>query len=421
MNFPLYIARRISLGSQGHRSSPAVKVAVAAVALSVAVMLASVAIVLGFKREIREKIIGFNSHISLYAVPTEDGDNVVTMTPSLRALLDSVPYVTDYSLEASIPAILKTPDNFKGVYMKSLAGEGTRRFIASSLEEGKIPEYGKEGTESGDKGNGSLKVVISRIAANQLGLGVGDRVDTYFITDDVRVRRLEVSGIFNTHFDTYDDLYLYGDLALIQRLGQISADRGTSVAVNTDDFNRVTEYTGDLHNRLLTAVADGTLYRYYNVDNAYNQGIGYFYWLSLLDTNVVVILVLMTFVAIMTLISGMLIIILDKKPFIGLMRALGASERETRRIFQYIAMRVAVVGLLIGNGAGLAILLAQRKWHFIPLDPDAYYIDFVPVELGWLPVVLLNVAVIAVIYLCLVLPSRFVSKIPPAAALRPEE
>ena len=103
------------------------------------------------------------------------------------------------------------------------------------------------------------------------------------------------------------------------------------------------------------------------------------------------------------------------------MRALGASERETRRIFQYIAMRVAVVGMLIGNGAGLAILLAQRKWHFIPLDPDAYYIDFVPVELGWLPVVLLNVAVIAVVYLCLVLPSRFVSKIPPAAALRPEE
>ncbi|MDE5807203.1 MAG: ABC transporter permease, partial [Muribaculaceae bacterium] len=365
MNYPLFLARRLSLSSGGRKSSPAIKVAVTAVALSIGVMLAAISIVLGFKREIREKVVGFNSHITLFSIARDEGeDNLVSLTPSLVKLLDDQAYITDYSLEASIPAILKTADNFKGVYLRSLSGSQIRRFLKSNLEAGSIP------SDSLPADSTKLQVVISRIAARELGLKPGDKIDTYFISDDVRVRRLEVTGIFNSHFDSYDDIYLYGSLPLIQELGGINKDQGTTISVETDDFNRLEEYSARLQNTLTEALANGTVYRLYRTDNALNQGAGYFRWLSLLDTNVVVVLVLMTFVACITLISGMLIIILDKKRFIGLLRSLGARRSKVRSVFVYLALRVAVLGMVIGNGLMLLLLYCQDRWHLLPLNPE---------------------------------------------------
>lgn len=413
MNYALYIARRLSLGAEGHKSSPAIRVSIAAVALSVAIMLASIAVVTGFKREIRDKVLGFNSHITLYSMPmAEDDDNVMTLTPTLASILEDEPYIRSFSLEASMPAILKTKDNFKGVYLRGLGSGNTRDFIRENLEEGEIPDFS---AEDGDK-----QTLISRAAADQLGLKVGDRIDTYFITDQIRVRPLKIAGIFNTHFDSYDDVIIYGSLGLVQNLGKVSADQGTGISIETDDFNRVAEYSERLHNRLLEETAAGNLYRYYRVDNALNQGAGYFNWLALLDTNVVVVLALMTVVAVATLISGMLILILDKKRLIGLLRALGTPVSRVRDVFLFLAMKVAVYGLAIGNILMLAFLWLQARFHFIPLDPDAYYIDFVPVEIGWLPVLVLNVAVLAVIYVSLILPSRFVARISPAETMSEE-
>ncbi|MCM1369421.1 MAG: FtsX-like permease family protein [Candidatus Amulumruptor caecigallinarius] len=409
MNFPFYIAQRISLSPTGRKSSPAIKVSVAAVALSVAVMVTSVAIVLGFKREIRDKVFGFNAHISMYANPA-DGDNLITLTPSLENILKEQPFVIDYSLEASIPAILKTPDNFKGVYLRSMNGSQTHDFIESNLESGNIPDYSNP--------DNSNKLVLSSKAANELGLKAGDRIDTYFIANDVRVRRLEVAAIYNTHFDSYDRVIIYGALPLIQHMGGISAKQGTSIQIHTDNFQNINEYTEQLHNALIEAVADGTLYRYYNLDNALHQGQGYFQWLNLLDTNVAVVLTLMIIVAAATLISGMLILILDKRRFIGVMRALGTSTSKVRKIFIWLALRVGLTGMLAGNAIILTLLWAQDKWHWLPLDPEAYYIDFVPVELDCLKICLLNAGALAVIWLSLLLPSRFAAGISPAETMR---
>lgn len=413
MNYSFFLARRIGLSEGGRKSSPAVKVAVTAVALAVAVMLASVSIVLGFKREIRDKVIGFNSHISIYAVPAGETDtNLLTLTPTLSGILDDMEFVSDYSLEASIPAILKTKTDFKGVYMRSLGGESIRKFLSENLEEGTIPDYSDE--------KEIQKAVISRIAANQLRLKTGDRIDTYFISDDVRVRRLEIAGIFNSHFDTYDGIYIYGALPLIQQLGGIGEKQGTSLMIHTDDFNRVGEYSDEIRATLDKALAEGLIYRHYKVQDALTQGAGYFQWLSLLDTNVIVILLLMTVVAIATLISGMLIIILDKKRFIGIIRSLGTPVRNVRKIFVFLAMKVALIGLLAGNALMLSLLWAQQRWHLLRLDPDAYYIDFVPVEMapGWF--LMLNAGILAVIYLSLILPSIFAAKISPAETMRYE-
>lgn len=416
MNFSFYIARRLSLASGDRKGAPAVKVSVAAVALCVAVMLAAISIVLGFKREIREKVVGFNSHITIYSAQADSGnteDNLMTLTSSLENLLQTLPFVTDYSLEASIPAVMKTPDDFKGIYLRSLNGTHTTEFISSNLEEGAIPDYSKEGNQE--------KVVISRVAANSLGLKLGDKVDTYFISDNVRVRRVEVAGIFNSHFDNYDGVIMYGALPLIQKLGAIGARQGTNIQVQTDDFDRIDEYTEAIRNALTAALVEGRVYKVYRVENARAQGAGYFSWLSLLDTNVTVILTLMTIVAVATLISGMLILILDKKRLIGILRAMGLSEKRVRSVFIYLAIRIGLIGMLIGNGFMLLLLYIQQRWHLLPLDAEAYYIDFVPVELSWIGVILLNAGVIAILYLCLVLPSRFAAKISPAESMRTDD
>lgn len=413
MNYPLFIVRRLSLSAGGRKKAPAVAVAVAAVALSVAVMMASVAIVLGFKKEIRDKVVGFNGHITLYASPsTPDEENIVTMTPSLKKELESLPFVTDFSLQAAIPAILKTSSDFKGVYMKGLADKATERFISRNMEQGKVVDFLNPDNKN--------KIVVSANAARQLDLHVGDKIDTYFISDELRVRRLEITGIFNTHFNQYDDLLIYGSLPLVQQMGQIDSDQGTYIQVFTDDFDKIDDYTMRLQQKLNEAVADGRIYRFYKTDNVLSQGIGYFSWLSLLDTNVVVVLVLMMIVGCITLISGMLIIIIEKKRFIGTMKALGAPTGKVRRVFVYLAVRIALWGILIGNLIMVTLLLVQEKTHIVPLDAESYYIDFVPVSLSPLHIVLLDVGVVVITYFVLILPSRFVARISPAETMRYE-
>ena len=402
----------MSLASNGGKNSPAIKVAVAAVALSVAVMLAAVAIVLGFKKEIHDKAVGFNSHITLYAASHGEEGNTLTLTPTLANMMSDLPFVKEFNIQSVIPAILKTPTDFKGVYLKGLVGDQGRQFMQSNLIEGSVPDYSKE--------ENRLKVLISEKAARELGLKTGDNIDTYFISDDVRVRRLKVAGVYNSHFEAYDDILVFGDIATVQQLGLLQPNQGTALLINVDDFDQVEQHSAEIQNKLTQALADGILYRQYIVENVQTQSVGLFRWLSLLDMNVAVVLALMTVVACITLISGMLIIILDKKRFIGLMKALGAPSAAIRRIFIYLAIKIAAIGLAIGNLLMLALLFIQKHTHFIPLDPDSYYIDFVPVEISWISVAVLNIGVLIVIYVALVFPSRSVAKVSPAETMRYE-
>ena len=410
MNYPLYLAGRLSLGSGGRRMSPAVTVAIIAIAISVAVMIASIAIVLGFKKEIRNKVVGFNGHISLFRLPTSEyDDNLVRVDPFLLQVFESLPFIEEYDIQASIPAILKTSEDFKGVYLKGLTGKRNIEYILENIEEGEVPDY--------DDSDNKNKIIISRIAANQLKLNVGDNIETYFISDDIRVRKLEIAGIFNSHFDQYDDVMIFGSMPLVAQLGGLEEDTGTYIMIHTDDFDKVQEYQWRLQEILNYGVANGQTPNFYRTDNVLSQGRGFFGWLSLLDTNVIVIIILMMIVGCVTLVSGMLIIILEKKKFIGLMRALGAPASKIREVFIYMAVRISFIGILIGDLVILVILYFQQQYHFLTLDADSYYLDFVPVFLpGWI-VVALNVGVLLVTYLILVLPSRFVGKISPAETM----
>lgn len=410
MNYPFYLARRLSLGSDGKKISPSVGVAIASIAVSIAVMIASIAIVLGFKKEIRNKVVGFNGHITLYKILNSPQDNnLLTLTPYLEETLSNFPFITDYNVQVSIPAILKTPDNFKGVYFKGLNGVESIKYLEKNLEEGEIPNFTDE--------EQNLHILISRTAANQLELNVGDEVETYFITDEVRVRKLKISGIYNSHFNQYDDVLIFGSMPLLAQIGKLPEKTGTYLSIYTNDFDKILEHSYELQGKLNEDAAYGHNDIFYRIDNVLNQGRGFFSWLSLLDTNVLVIIILMMIVGCVTLISGMLIIILERKRFIGLMRALGAPTSKIRAVFIYMAIRIAFIGLIIGDIIICVTLYLQDKYHFLHLDAEAYYIDFVPVYLPDYIVVALNTGVIVVVYAVLVLPSRFVGKISPAESL----
>lgn len=398
----LYLALRLSTSGDGKKSTPAIKVAVAAVALSVAVMLAAIAIVLGFKEEITRKVLGFNPHIVLKTNPELSHDEyLIDFSPNLQQILESAPYITDYSLSASAPAIFKTPTDFKGIYLKAVGKDRMGEFLKSQMEEGEFPDFEKQ----------QDAVFISRIAADQLQVKAGDTLPTYFITQDVQVKPLRIAGIYNSHFSTYDDIFAFGALPFIQQIGGINSNQGTNLNIYVDDFSRLREYALDLRSRLDNAYYQGQIYCYYDMETALNSGANFFSWLSLLDTNVIVILSLMTAVALITLISGMMILIVDKQRFVGIMKALGAPNRTLRKVFVWLTLRVAISGLLIGNVIMLAILIAQDNYHFLPLDPDSYYIDFVPVRLTWQSILILNAAIIVVTYLSLLLPSRLVGRL----------
>lgn len=412
MNYALYVARKLALGSDGRKSSPGVKVAIAAIALSVAVMSASIAIVLGFKREIRDKVVGFTSHITLTIDALQNEDNVLTLTPTLRQILDSEPYIADYTVQTSIPVIMKTPTDFKGMFLKHLDDKSVKQFIGGNIISGVMPDYNADST--------SNDIVLSRLATSQLGLHQGDKIDCYFINDDVKTRRLRIAAVYDTHFDAYDDLMAYGGKGLAESFSGLKPSQGTSLLVTTTDFGKLEEYTARLRHSLDKAYAEGRIYRRYSIENAHTEGANYFHWLSMLDTNVAVVLALMMVVGCVTLISGMLTIILDKKRFIGLMKALGMPTSRLRRVFVYLAMRVALTGMLIGNALILTTLLIQEKTHILKLDASSYYIDFVPVEIDWPSIGMLNAAVLIVVYVVLIFPTRIVAGITPASTLRAE-
>lgn len=410
-SYPYWLAKRLSLADSQRRQSPAIVVAVVATALSVVIMIAALAIVAGFKHEIREKVVGFNSHLVAYVAaqgPTDD--NLLHLSPSLRNILDQEPYITSYYLETSAPGVLKTKEDFKGYYFKGVSGEGNSTFLKANLTEGRLPSLAE----------GSQEVLISRLMADRLQLKAGDEVDSYFFYDNIRARRLKITGIYDTHFDAYDDLYAYGPMSLIADILSINPGYGTSLHIDTDNFSRLPEYTDRLNRRLAQGLAEGELYKPVVADNALSMGASYFTWLNLLDTNVAVILILMAIVACVTLISGQLIIILDKRPLIGLLKTLGTPDRQISKVFVLMALKVAAWGMVIGNALAFLVLGLQQRFHFFTLDPDAYYINFVPVRFQPLAIVGLNLAIFAVIVVSLLLPARLAAKISPAQTLRYE-
>lgn len=420
MLFEAYIAGRLSLrrdadGAKG-RSAGSV-IAVAGIALAIAIMLLSVAVVTGFKREIRERLTGFNAPLTVYPVDAFDDTAVsqgITLTDTLAAIFAETVAGAAPELTIRQSAIFKTDDAFQGIVLKGSAGKGLNDFIARHIVEGR-------GLPSGNNLPDSLQsaLVVSRKIADALKTAVGDRLTVHFLHDNnMRTRRMTVRGIYDSHFSEYDALYAFTTPAFLQQLNKVDSMRGSEIELRGIDAMQAPEKAAELDSRLLAAGLENSGRRRYLVDNVVDSCSLYFNWLSLLDTNVAVIIVLMTLVAAFTLISSLFIIILERVGFIGLFKAMGATNAAIRRIFIILAERLVARGLLWGNVIGLGIMALQWRFHLIPLDPESYYLDYVPVAFSPGAIIAINLCAVAVSTLVLILPSHLIARLSPAETMR---
>lgn len=412
MNWKLFIAHRIYKNDEGGKevSKPAIRIAMAGIAIGLAVMIISVAVVIGFKHQVRDKVVGLSSDI---LVTSMDEAQSYQTTPvvgndSLLHVLEAVPAVSHVQRYATKPGMIMTSDNFQGMVLKGVAQEYDTDFLKKHLLEGEVPSFSDSVS--------SNAVVISKTIADRLSLKVGDKLYTYYLEDNIRARRLTVAGIYQTNFSAYDDLFLITDLYTVTRLNNWEREHVGGIEVEVEDYGLL-EQVNEHIRELLNEKSDryGSVYYSRTVEEVYPQ---IFAWLDLLDVNVWVILILMVGVAGFTMISGLLIIILERTNMIGVLKALGADNTSVRKVFLSFSVLLIRKGMLWGNIVALLFCVLQYYFKIIKLDPATYYVDAVPIELNvgiWL---LLNIATLMVSVLMLVGPSYLVSRIHPAKSIR---
>ena len=415
MSLSLFIARRIygnNAPGDTRVSRPAVTIAMIGIAVGLVVMMLSVAIALGFKQEVRDKVIGFGSHIQVANFTRTDvyETRPVVGSDSIRQVIrQASPGVEHIQRFAIKPGMLKTDDNFQGIILKGIAQEYDTTFLANHLVEGRIPHF----TDSVASG----EVLVSRQVADKMGLHVGDKINTYYIEKNVRARRFTISGIFQTNFTEYDDRFFITDLYTASRLNNWK-DRdlvsGMELQILPDaSLEQCADEVASVINRQTDRY--GNAYLAQSIDQLYPS---IFAWLEVLDTNVVVILVLMLGVAGFTMISGLLILILERTNMIGILKALGAPDLTIRRIFLYFSAFLILKGMFWGNLIGISLCLAQKYGGIVHLDPKTYYVEVVPVLIDVPLLLLLNLFTLLVSVLMLVGPSLLISRIKPVKVIR---
>lgn len=412
MNLELFIARRIHFSKEGNRqvTPPAVRIAIVGVALGLAVMILSVAIVIGFKKEVRNKVIGFGSHIQ---ITNFDNNSSYETTPiavsdSLLQALQEFPGIKHIEGYATKMGILKTDSDFQGVVLKGIDTDYDWSFFRNNLKEGELLTIDSKKT--------STDVIISKYLSDLLGLKLGDSILTYFVQEDVRARKFNIVGIYETGFMDYDKLFVLADIKQIRRLNGWEKDEVSGLELLVDDYDKLDQIAEDLYFNLVEKQdRHGNTYFTRSIKEM-NPMI--FNWLDVLDVNVVVILILIFAVAGFTMISGLLIIILERTNMIGILKALGENNVSIRKIFLYISFFLIGKGMLWGNMVGIAICLIQSHFRIIKLDPSIYYLDAVPIDLSIVSLILLNIGTLCASMLMMLGPSYLITKIDPAKSIR---
>lgn len=414
MSLSLFLARRLFRATDAGKqvSRPAVFIATVGVAIGLAVMIIAVSVIIGFKSEVRDKIVGFGSHVQITnsdAARSYETRPIVVGDSMLAALVDypEVKHVQRYSTK---PGMIKTTGAFQGMVLKGIGSEYKTSFFREHMLEGEFPQFSDSAS--------SNRVVISKAIADKMRLKLGDKIDTYYIQDDVRARRLQVVGIYQTNFSEYDKIFLLTDLCLVNRLNKWKPDQVSGVELELHDYNKLEEATY----RIATDI-DGQSDHYgakYVVRNIEMLNPQIFDWLNILDVNIWVILILMTGVAGFTMVSGLLIIIIERTSMIGVLKSLGANNFTVRKVFLWFAIFLIGKGMLWGNLIGLFFFFIQKWTGLFRLDPESYYMDTVPVSFNLWIFLLLNIGTMLVSVLMLLGPSYLITRIHPANSMRYE-
>lgn len=394
-------------------SRPAIRIATIGVAIGLAVMIITVSVVLGFKHTIRDKVVGFGGHIQVHNVLLyNDVDPYsICVNDSLRNAIEKIEGVNHVERYSVTQGLLKTEDDFLGVAFKGVGPEFNATFLKEHLLEGEIPQF----SDSTSK----YQLLMSKMIADKLKLKAGDKVFGYFIgSDDVKTRKYTVCGIYQTNMTRFDESLCFTDLYAVNKLNGWGKEDCTGIGVTVNDLNQL-DVTEENFVYTVNRSSDekGNMLTSQTIYDSYPQ---VFMWLELLDINVWIILALMVCVAGFTMISGLLIIILERTQMIGVLKALGARNKTIRHTFLWFAVFIIGQGMLWGNIIGIGLVLLQQYTGIISLDPQTYYVSEAPLELNIPLILLLDAVTLLICVFVLIAPSYLISHIHPAKSMRYE-
>lgn len=410
MNLELFLARRLYSTRKGERriSRPAVSIAQWGVAVGTIIMFISICIIVGFKNQIRDKVIGFGGHIQVYSYNTGyEGATPITVDEILKKDLldtDGVKHIQQYT---QIAGMILADNEYEGLVVKGVGKDYDMSFFASNITDGKIPQFSDS--------TASNAIIISRFTANKLNIKVGDKVNIYFMQGGIRARKMEIAAIYETHLTEFDRIMAVTDIYTTRKLNSWSDNKATGIEITVDEFDKrelcrenIYKAVKDAGRRNLEGLSIST------IDELYPS---MFNWLDVLDQTVWIILILVICIAGFTTISGLFILILEKSRFIGIMKAIGATNASIRETFIYYSCFIVLKGMLIGNVIAIVLCIIQQLTGIIAIDPEMYYMDSAPIEFSWL-LIPMNIAVFIISTIILVIPSMLISKIKPTKAIK---
>ncbi|MCH7401103.1 ABC transporter permease [Belliella kenyensis] len=403
MNISYFIAKRISFKRTGGFTGTIHQIAVASVAIGLAITMISFMILGGFQNEISNKVFSFTGHYQGLKFVSGNAfeESPVSTNSDFFQNYSTLAFIEHVQGFAHKPGLLKGDDEVEGVLMKGVGPDFDSLSFKKSIIKGRFIQFSDS--------SASNEVVISKKIANKLKLDVGERVTMYYVQEPPRYRRLEIVGIYETFLENFDDKILVGDIQVIRNLNAWSEDQVGGFEIFVDHPERIDDYAEEIYEFM-----DFDL-RLIKVTDKYLE---IFDWLKLLNNNVYVFLGLILFVAAFNMVSILFILIMERTQMIGILKAVGAENKQIRRVFVWNGVRIIGRGMLIGNGVGLAFGWIQSQFKLIPLDPENYYMSFVPIDWNWPVFLILNLLVLIVITLVLFIPAMVISNIKPIKAIR---
>ena len=407
MNTSFFIAKRLYSTKENNNNytRPIISIAILAIALSVSIMLLSVIVLSGFKNEISDKVIGFGSHIKISKFNNNQSyeNDPIDFDSEMYSSIQSNDFVKNIQIFSTKAGIVKNDDEILGVVLKGVGNDFDWDFFDKNLISGKVFSV------NDSLGEISNNILVSESISKRIGLKTGDNLIMYFIQQPSRVRKFIISGIYKTGLSDFDDIMIIGDIKHIQSLNNWNSQQLGGYEISINNFDRVNEYT---------KVIDESIDHDLKAQSIKETNPQIFDWLALQDFNVVIIIILMLIVGSVNMITSLLIIILEKSKFIGILKAIGASNWDIRQIFLYNSIYLILNGLFWGNGFALSFAFIQKKFNIISLDESIYFMNSVPINLDVFSILLINIGTIIICYLILIVPSIIITKISPVKSIR---